>query len=165
MLRESFAAHGGVEVDDIDRALREPREIEFTVRQYRRQVNAGDRAYIWKSGTDGGVVAVGRVASAVRDSLPDPSENAHSFPLNQTQAACVGRQAKACAAEAPCGAASRLALGVRNGVPACLRKPRFDAVRCRVESASCRHFQFPASARNHPVETLNPIGGRRCRFS
>jgi MoxR-like ATPase/predicted RNA-binding protein with PUA-like domain len=60
---------------DIDRALQELDEIEWTVRQYRKRVAGGDRAYIWKSGPDGGVIAIGRVASDVSDSPPDPSED------------------------------------------------------------------------------------------
>jgi MoxR-like ATPase len=62
---------------DIDRALRELSSIEWTVRQYRRRVKDGDRVYVWKSGTDGGVVATGHIASDVTESLPDPSEDAY----------------------------------------------------------------------------------------
>ena len=62
---------------DIDRALRELPEIEWTVRQYRGRVEDGDGVYIWKSGAGGGVVARGRVASAVSESLPDPAEDSY----------------------------------------------------------------------------------------
>jgi EVE domain len=62
---------------DIDRALRELPEIEWTVRQYRRRVKEGDRVYIWKSGAGGGVAAQGRVASPVYDSLPDPADDSY----------------------------------------------------------------------------------------
>jgi len=59
---------------DIDRALQELSEIEWTVRQHRKQVEAGDRAYIWRAGADAGIVAVGSVLTDPTESLPDPAE-------------------------------------------------------------------------------------------
>jgi hypothetical protein len=46
---------------DIDAAVRELDEMNWSVKQYRFQIHAGDRAYIWKSGPDRGVIAVGRI--------------------------------------------------------------------------------------------------------
>ena len=59
---------------DIDRALHELPEIEWTVRQSTRSVSKGDRAYIWRSGTNAGIVAVGTVADDIEARGPDPSE-------------------------------------------------------------------------------------------
>ncbi len=61
---------------DIDRALRSLPEIEWTVRQHRRRVHAGDRVYIWRSGAQAGIVAVASVATEPVDSAPDPAEDA-----------------------------------------------------------------------------------------
>ena len=55
---------------EIDRALRELPEIEWTVRQYQQRVEVGDRVYIWRSGTGGGVVAVGTILSPVTEKEP-----------------------------------------------------------------------------------------------
>ena len=45
----------------IDRALRDLPAIEWTVRQHRSDVHAGDRVYVWRSGSQAGVIAVGTV--------------------------------------------------------------------------------------------------------
>lgn len=55
---------------DIDRALRERDEITWVVRQYTNDVASGDRVYVWRSGKEAGVVAVGTIAS-------DPSPLSH----------------------------------------------------------------------------------------
>jgi MoxR-like ATPase len=60
---------------DIDRALRELPQIEWTVRQHRNRVHAGDRAYIWRSGPSAGVVAVGTVGTEPANSPPDRTED------------------------------------------------------------------------------------------
>ena len=52
---------------DISRAVRELDEMNWTVAQYQNQIAAGDRVYIWQSGSDGGVIAMGRI-------LTDPEE-------------------------------------------------------------------------------------------
>ena len=46
---------------DIDGALAELAEIGWVVRQYKSDVHAGDRVYIWKSGTEGGIVATAQI--------------------------------------------------------------------------------------------------------
>ena len=61
----------------LDRALRERSEIEWTVRQNRRNVHLGDRVYIWRSGDGGGVVAIGTVASEIEEKEPNPSEDSY----------------------------------------------------------------------------------------
>jgi hypothetical protein len=61
---------------DIDRALQELQAIEWTLRQYRKQVEVGDRAYVWRSGPDGGVIAVGSVLTEAIEKPPDSSEDA-----------------------------------------------------------------------------------------
>jgi hypothetical protein len=59
---------------DIDRALHELPAIEWTVRQHRNAVHQGDRAYIWRSGPFGGVVASGSVLSDPAETAPDRAE-------------------------------------------------------------------------------------------
>jgi MoxR-like ATPase len=58
----------------IDAALRGVEEIEWTVSRYRDRVQVGDRVYIWRSGAEGGVVAVGTVGSPVTEKLPRKEE-------------------------------------------------------------------------------------------
>ncbi len=60
---------------DIDRAVRELNQIEWTVRQNRKRVHADDRAYVWRSGPQAGVIATGRVATEPTDSPPDRAED------------------------------------------------------------------------------------------
>jgi predicted RNA-binding protein with PUA-like domain len=60
---------------DIDRAIRELPEIEWTVRQYRKRVHAGDRVYVWRSGPNAGIVAIGQIGTEPADALPDDSED------------------------------------------------------------------------------------------
>jgi MoxR-like ATPase/predicted RNA-binding protein with PUA-like domain len=62
---------------DIDRALRELPAIEWTVRQYTNRVHAGDRVYLWRSGSEAGVVGVGRIEDEPTDRLPDPAEDSY----------------------------------------------------------------------------------------
>jgi predicted RNA-binding protein with PUA-like domain len=54
----------------IDDAIRERAEVTWTVRQSGKSIHAGDRVYIWRSGKQAGVVAVGSV-------LDDPSLRPH----------------------------------------------------------------------------------------
>jgi MoxR-like ATPase len=60
---------------DIDRALKQLPEIEWTVRQHRKRVRAGDKAYIWRSGPLAGIVAEATVATDPAESGPDPAED------------------------------------------------------------------------------------------
>jgi hypothetical protein len=46
---------------DIDAAVRQLNEMNWSVNQGRRQIHAGDRVYIWKSGPDRGVIAEGTI--------------------------------------------------------------------------------------------------------
>jgi 5-methylcytosine-specific restriction enzyme MrcB-like protein/EVE domain-containing protein/dynein-related subfamily AAA family protein len=68
-----FQANPGVY--DIDRALRQLPEIEWTVRQHRRRVHKGDRVYVWRSGPEAGIVAVGEVGNEPADAAPDLTED------------------------------------------------------------------------------------------
>lgn len=52
---------------DIDQALSELEDVTWVVRQYKGDVHAGDRVYLWRSGADAGVVATATVTS-------DPAE-------------------------------------------------------------------------------------------
>ena len=59
---------------EIDRALRELPAIEWRVPQYPKQVRAGDRVYIWRSGAQSGIVAIGSLLTDPAESAPDPAE-------------------------------------------------------------------------------------------
>jgi hypothetical protein len=52
---------------DIDQAISEESEIPWVVRQYGKEIHAGDRVYLWRSGPDAGVIATATV-------LSDPKE-------------------------------------------------------------------------------------------
>jgi hypothetical protein len=51
------------DVFDIDRSLAEEPETSWVVRQHRKDIHAGDRVYMWRSGTDAGVIATATVAT------------------------------------------------------------------------------------------------------
>jgi MoxR-like ATPase len=55
---------------EIDAAVRELDEMNWSVKQYRRQIEAGDRVYIWKSGPERGVIAAGTILTDPKV-LPD----------------------------------------------------------------------------------------------
>ena len=61
---------------ELDAALASLDSIEWTVKRYpSTEVHAGDRAYIWRSGSQtGGIVAVGSIVSEIYDAPPDPAE-------------------------------------------------------------------------------------------
>jgi MoxR-like ATPase/predicted RNA-binding protein with PUA-like domain len=61
---------------ELDAALASLDSIEWTVKRYpSTEVHAGDRAYIWRSGSQtGGIVAVGSIVSETYDAPPDPAE-------------------------------------------------------------------------------------------
>ncbi|WP_298827535.1 AAA family ATPase [uncultured Planococcus sp.] len=54
-------------VDDLD-------QVTWAVNQYTKQIKEGDEAYIWLSGTGGGIIAAGRVLNnpETREALDDP---------------------------------------------------------------------------------------------
>ena len=62
---------------DIDRALQELPEIEWTVRGWMGSVHTGDRAYVWRSGRQAGVVAIGTVTAEPAESGPNPVERSY----------------------------------------------------------------------------------------
>ena len=57
---------------DIDGALRSLPQLDWVVRQHKQEINAGDRVYIWRAGSDPGVVAVGTVMGGPEERPPDP---------------------------------------------------------------------------------------------
>jgi hypothetical protein len=59
---------------ELDRALRELPEIEWTVRGHLAAVHAGDRAYVWRAGPEAGVVALGTVLTEPAESPPAPED-------------------------------------------------------------------------------------------
>lgn len=48
---------------DIDEAISELKEITWKVNRYKDRVHAGDIVYLWKSGENAGIVAVGKILS------------------------------------------------------------------------------------------------------
>lgn len=67
------------EIYDIDRAVDELPSIEWTVRQYRDEIHAGDRVYLWKSGSSGGILATGMVED--EPTFRAPSERERPYYL------------------------------------------------------------------------------------
>jgi MoxR-like ATPase len=61
---------------DIDSALASTRRLTWTLRQHKDDVHAGDSAFIWKSATEGGLVARGRVVSEPAIGSQYPEEKA-----------------------------------------------------------------------------------------
>jgi MoxR-like ATPase len=55
------------DIFDIERAISEEPELTWVVRQYRKEVHQGDRVYLWRSGSEAGVIATATV-------LTDPEE-------------------------------------------------------------------------------------------
>ncbi len=58
---QSWLFQANPKVFDIDRAVSEESEMSWVVRQYRGEVRAGDRVYVWRSGPEAGVIAVATV--------------------------------------------------------------------------------------------------------
>ena len=52
---------------DIDQALSESDEMSWVVRQHANASRKGDRVYVWRSGSDAGVVATATVITRSRD--------------------------------------------------------------------------------------------------
>lgn len=48
---------------DIDGAISELKEMTWKVNRYRERIHAGDTVYLWKSGENAGIVAVGKILS------------------------------------------------------------------------------------------------------
>src|SRR5699024_8251747 len=58
------------DIYDIRKAVSERQQISLAVKQHKSKIKAGDRVYIWESGTDAGVVAVGLVDGASYEHAP-----------------------------------------------------------------------------------------------
>ncbi|MGO1058536.1 AAA family ATPase [Planococcus sp. FY231025] len=57
---------------DVVSAINDHDKVTLTVNQYQKQIKEGDRAYIWLSGSSGGIVACGYVSS--NPEIREPSE-------------------------------------------------------------------------------------------
>jgi 5-methylcytosine-specific restriction protein B len=55
------------DIFDIDQAISEESNLAWVVRQYRKEIHAGDRVYLWRSGPEAAVIATATV-------LTDPEE-------------------------------------------------------------------------------------------
>jgi predicted RNA-binding protein with PUA-like domain len=58
---------------DLNEALKHLTENYWSVRQYRDEIRSGDRVYLWVSGNDGEIVAVGRTLTDPAD-IDEPQE-------------------------------------------------------------------------------------------
>ncbi len=60
---------------DLFRALREKDALRWNVNQYAKRIQIGDKAYLWISGSEGGIVASGTIQSLPEKRLPDPNDS------------------------------------------------------------------------------------------
>lgn len=67
---------------DIDAAVRALDEMTFTVGQYKNQIHTNDTVYLWKSGPEGGVVAVG---SILTEPQPMPDGEGAQFHIDESR--------------------------------------------------------------------------------
>jgi MoxR-like ATPase len=67
---------------DIDSAIKQLDEMNWTVEQYKNQIHAGDTAYLWKSGPDGGIVAV---CAILTEPLPMPDQEGAEFIRDESK--------------------------------------------------------------------------------
>jgi hypothetical protein len=65
-VRPSWIFQSNPKYYNIDESLKTLTEMTWLVNQYSSQISAGDTVYIWKSGKEGGIIAVGTI-------LTDPS--------------------------------------------------------------------------------------------
>ncbi|MEH7333955.1 AAA family ATPase [Neobacillus drentensis] len=56
---------------DVIRAVNDLNQIKWAVNQNKNQIKKGDKAYIWLSGSDGGIIAVGSILSDPEITEPD----------------------------------------------------------------------------------------------
>ena len=61
--RKSWVFQANPKIYDAVEALKNLKRIRWSVRQFKNEIHAGDLVFIWVSGSDGGVVAHGTVAS------------------------------------------------------------------------------------------------------
>ncbi len=79
---------GNVDQFGVDEYLRTRDEIRWSVRQNRADVHTGDRVLIWRSGEDGGVVAVCVVLSEPDPLLSDDSPELWYVKQSQAEVRC-----------------------------------------------------------------------------
>ena len=61
---------------DIDGAVRGLAEMNWTAHQYSSRIRAGDTAYLWRSGSEAGIVAI---ADVITDPTPMPDQEGAAF--------------------------------------------------------------------------------------
>lgn len=83
---ESWIFQANPTVYEIDRAVRALPRIEWTVRQHRDRVRAGDRAYIWRSGADAGIIAIGTIETDPADVEPNRDEDVYYLQRDEFSA-------------------------------------------------------------------------------
>lgn len=87
LLKTAWIFQANPKYYDIRRALQEQRTLTWGVKQSKNRIKAGHRVYIWLSGTDGGIIAVGTILEDPEEKItvvPDPynlkdEEKAESF--------------------------------------------------------------------------------------
>ncbi|MDX6602983.1 MAG: 5-methylcytosine-specific restriction enzyme [Solirubrobacterales bacterium] len=77
--RSAFIFQANPKYYDIAGAVRSLAEMNMSVSQSRNQIHAGDRVYIWQSGPDGGVIAVGTILT---DPALLPSQEDEQFVVD-----------------------------------------------------------------------------------
>lgn len=60
---------------DVIRAINDLDEITWAVNQYQKQIKKGDKAYIWVSGSGGGIIAVGELLGNPEIRQPNPTDS------------------------------------------------------------------------------------------
>jgi 5-methylcytosine-specific restriction enzyme B len=72
---QTWIFQGNPKIYNVAHAVRSLREDTWLVQQHKNEIRPGDRVYIWESGPDGGIVAVGEVLDEVSERvLPDESK-------------------------------------------------------------------------------------------
>jgi hypothetical protein len=62
------------QIYDLREALKHLTKLHWSVRQYQDEIRSGDRVYLWISGSDGGVVATGRILTDPQNVDETPEE-------------------------------------------------------------------------------------------
>lgn len=65
---------GNPKLYDVVNAIKDLNTITWAVNQYPKQINKGDKAYIWLSGSGGGIVAVGSILCDPKTVQPDKDD-------------------------------------------------------------------------------------------
>jgi hypothetical protein len=66
---------------DLEKALESLKELTFEINQHKNDIHAGDKVFLWQSGTDAGIVAVARVTTEPKIiAMPDVEKQFAKVP-------------------------------------------------------------------------------------